>query len=116
MFWTVFEKSVGYAFFPEWLTRLQLPKDLREYADRVKDRLVSGVALLGARADGKALLVAVVTKDLTDRFHAGAIVKKAAAVVGGSGGGRPDMAQAGGPDVAALDRALETVDDFFTNE
>jgi alanyl-tRNA synthetase len=91
------------------------PKDLREYADRVKERLGSGVALLGARADGKALLIAIVTEDLTNRFHAGAIVKKAAQVVGGSGGGRPDMAQAGGPDVLALDQALETVDDFFSN-
>ncbi|MDQ7784888.1 MAG: alanine--tRNA ligase [Desulfomonilaceae bacterium] len=92
------------------------PKDLRDYADRVRDRLVSGVALLGARSDGKALLIAVVTKDLTNRFHAGKIVKKAAEVVGGSGGGRPDMAQAGGPDEARLESALETVQDFFRTE
>ncbi len=91
------------------------PKDLRDYADRVRDRLVSGVALLGARSDGKALLIAVVTKDLTDRFHAGKIVKKAAEVVGGSGGGRPDMAQAGGPDAVHLENALRTVQDFFNN-
>ena len=89
------------------------PKDLRDYADRVRDKLVSGVALLGARADGKAFLIAVVTKDLTDRFHAGKIVKKAAEVVGGSGGGRPDMAQAGGPNAADLENALETVQEFF---
>jgi len=88
------------------------PKDLREYADRVKDRLGSGVALLGAKGDCKALLIALVTKDLTKRFHAGEIVKKAAAVLGGSGGGRPDMAQAGGPNVAALDDALKTLDEF----
>ncbi|MFH1114392.1 MAG: alanine--tRNA ligase [Pseudomonadota bacterium] len=91
------------------------PKDLRDYADRVKDRLVSGVALLGARTDGKAFLIAVVTKDLTDRFHAGKIVKKAAEVVGGSGGGRPDMAQAGGPNEADLEDALATVQDFFNS-
>jgi alanyl-tRNA synthetase len=90
------------------------PKDLRDHADRVKDRLGSGVAILGARTDEKALLIAVVTKDLTDRFHAGKIVKQAATVLGGSGGGRPDMAQAGGPNIEALDRALETVEDFFT--
>jgi alanyl-tRNA synthetase len=89
------------------------PKDLRDYADRVRDRLGSGVALLGAEAEGKVLLVALVTKDLTDRFHAGKIAKEAASVVGGSGGGRPDMAQAGGPDVAALDRALKSVENFF---
>jgi len=88
------------------------PKDLREYADRVKDRLGSGVALLGAKADGKALLIALVTKDLTKRFHAGEIAKRAAAVLGGSGGGRPDMAQAGGPNVAALGDALKTLDEF----
>jgi alanyl-tRNA synthetase len=86
-------------------------KDLRDYADRVKERLGSGVALLGAHTEGKALLLAVVTKDLTNRFHAGNIVKKAAAVVGGSGGGRPDMAQAGGPDVALLENALKTLDE-----
>ncbi|AFM25225.1 alanine--tRNA ligase [Desulfomonile tiedjei] len=89
------------------------PKDLRDYADRVKDRLGSGIALLGAKADGKALLLAVVTKDLTNRFHAGNIVKKAAEAVGGSGGGRPDMAQAGGPNVAELPQALKSIEDFL---
>jgi alanyl-tRNA synthetase len=100
------------------LTRLvedvSSPKDLREYADRVKDRLGSGIALLGAKTDGKALLIALVTSDLTNRFHAGNIVKKAAAVLGGTGGGRPDMAQAGGPQVADLDLALKSVEDFFS--
>jgi len=100
------------------LTRLvedvQNPKDLREYADRVKDRLGSGIALLGAKTDGKALLIALVTSDLTNRFHAGNIVKKAAEVLGGSGGGRPDMAQAGGPQVADLDLALKSVEEFFS--
>jgi alanyl-tRNA synthetase len=90
------------------------PKDLREYADRVKDRLGSGIALLAAKADGKALLIALVTSDLTSRFHAGNIVKKAAAAVGGTGGGRPDMAQAGGPQVAHLDQALKSVEEFFS--
>ena len=90
------------------------PKDLREYADRVKDKLGSGIALLGAKADGKALLIALVTRDLTNRFHAGNIVKKAATVLGGSGGGRPDMAQAGGPQVTELDRALRSVEEFLS--
>ncbi len=89
------------------------PKDLRDYADRVRDKLGSGVALLAAEAEGKVFLTAVVTKDLTDRFHAGNIVKKAAACVGGSGGGRPDMAQAGGPDIGGLDKALETIKDMM---
>lgn len=89
------------------------PKDLREYADRVRDRIGSGIALLGAENMGKVLLIAVVTKDLTGRFHAGNIVKKAAAIVGGTGGGRPDMAQAGGPDTANLAKALDSVYDGF---
>ncbi len=89
------------------------PKDLREYADRLRDKLDSGVALIGAKVDGKALLLAVVTKDLTKRFHAGNIVKRAAEAVGGSGGGRPDMAQAGGPNLEAIDKALKTLDHFF---
>jgi alanyl-tRNA synthetase len=92
------------------------PKDLRDYADRVKDKLGSGVALLGAKTDGKALLIALVTKDLTNRFHAGNIAKRAAVEVGGSGGGRPDMAQAGGPEVGAIDRALKSLDEFLTEE
>ncbi len=92
------------------------PKDLRGYADRVRDRLGSGVALLGAVVDGKAFLLAVVTKDLTDRFHAGNIVKRAAELVGGSGGGRADMAQAGGPDAEGLSRALSSLEDFLSEE
>jgi alanyl-tRNA synthetase len=90
------------------------PKDLRDYADRVRDRLGSGIALLGAKAaDGKAMLIAVVTKDLVGKFHAGEIVKKAAAVMGGSGGGRPEMAQAGAPDCSKLQAALGAVEEFL---
>jgi alanyl-tRNA synthetase len=89
------------------------PKDLREYADRVRDRLGSGVALLGAETDGRAILIAIVTRDLAERFHAGHIVKKAAALLGGSGGGRADMAQAGGPDVSKLRLALDSVAEFL---
>jgi alanyl-tRNA synthetase len=89
------------------------PKDLRDFADRVRDRLGSGVALLGAESDGKAILIAVVTKDLVDGFHAGNIVKKAAKIVGGSGGGRPDMAQAGGPQGDKVQAALDSIEDFL---
>jgi alanyl-tRNA synthetase len=91
------------------------PKDLRDYADRVRDRLGSGIALLGAKADGKAMLIALVTKDLTNRFHAGNIAKKAATILGGSGGGRPDMAQAGGPEVEELDKALQSIEEFLVS-
>ena len=91
----------------------QVPADganaLREAADQFRDRLKSGVVALGSEADGKAMLIVVVTKDLTDKFHAGKIVKEAAAVVGGGGGGRPDMAQAGGSKPEKLGEALEKV-------
>jgi alanyl-tRNA synthetase len=95
------------------LDNVSTPKDLREYADRIRERLGSGIALLGAEAEGKGLLIAVVTKDLTNRFHAGNIIKKAAAAVGGTGGGRPDMAQAGAPDASGLEKALKTVEEFL---
>jgi len=83
------------------------PAALRDLADRFKDKIQSGVVVLGSPAGEKALLIVVVTKDLTDRFHAGEIIKQVAAVVGGGGGGRPDMAQAGGTQPEKLDAALE---------
>ena len=83
------------------------PKVLRELVDTFKGKLKSGIVVLAADADGKAALAAGVTKDLTDRFHAGEILKEAARAIGGKGGGRPDMAQAGGKDVAKLDAALK---------
>ncbi|MDL2322084.1 alanine--tRNA ligase [Desulfosarcina sp. OttesenSCG-928-B08] len=82
------------------------PSALRELADRFKDRIGSGVVVLGAAADGKALLIVGVTKDLAGRFHAGKMIKAIAAEVGGGGGGRPDMAQAGGTQPENLPRAL----------
>ncbi len=83
------------------------PGALRELADNFRDRIKSGVIVLGAVSGSKALLIAIVTKDLTDRFHAGNIVKEVASVVGGGGGGRPDMAQAGGTKPENLDQAIE---------
>ena len=85
------------------------PAALRELADHYRDKLKSGVIVLGAEVGDKALLIAAVTKDLTNRFHAGNIVKEVAAVVGGRGGGRPDLAQAGGTAPEKLDEALEKV-------
>jgi alanyl-tRNA synthetase len=79
---------------------------LRAMSDQLRDRLRSGIVVLGAEQDGKALFVVGVTKDLTDRFHAGNIVKALAPIVGGKGGGRPDFAEAGGKDPAALDALL----------
>ncbi|MEW6327987.1 MAG: alanine--tRNA ligase [Thermodesulfobacteriota bacterium] len=88
------------------------PRTLRELADRFRDKIGSGIVVLGGIHDDKVLLVAVVTKDLTKRFHAGDIVKKVAQLVGGSGGGRPDMAQAGGTKVDKLPEALDKVYDL----
>ncbi|MBF0204348.1 MAG: alanine--tRNA ligase [Desulfamplus sp.] len=88
------------------------PSQMRDLADKFKSKIGSGVVLLGAESDGKALLICVVTKDMTGRFHAGNIVKKAAAIVGGGGGGRPDMAQAGGTKPEYLLDALNSVYDI----
>lgn len=79
---------------------------LRDMADLLKDRLRSGIIVLGNTQDGKVNLVAMVTDDLINRFHAGKIIKKISAIVGGSGGGRPTMAQAGGNMPDRLDEAL----------
>jgi alanyl-tRNA synthetase len=87
------------------------PKSLREFAAKLSDRLKSGIVVLGSRSDDKALLVAIVSKDLTKRFHAGEIIRELAPVVGGSGGGRADMAQAGGPD---KDKVVEAVQQAYT--
>ncbi len=84
---------------------------LREMSDWFRDRLGSGVVVLGAVLDGKPTIIATVTEDLTRRgVHAGNLVKKVAEVVGGGGGGKPTMAQAGGKDAARLGEALARVD------
>jgi len=82
------------------------PGEVRDLADSLKQKLGSGIVVLGQAAAGKALLVASVTKDLAGRFPADKFVKAAAALIGGSGGGRPDFAQAGGTQPENLDRAL----------
>jgi alanyl-tRNA synthetase len=83
------------------------PAALRNLADQFKDKIKSGIVVLGSTVDAKVMLIAVVTKDLADRYHAGNIITQVAAVVGGRGGGRPDMAQAGGNQPQKLDQALE---------
>ena len=88
-------------------------KTLRDLGDKLRDRLRSGIILLGSRADGKAMLLCLVTKDLNDRYHAGKIIQAIAPLVGGSGGGRPDMAQAGGPKPDLLEQALEKLPDLL---
>ncbi|MCC7280077.1 MAG: alanine--tRNA ligase [Chromatiaceae bacterium] len=81
-------------------------KALRDALDRLKDKLGSAIILLAAESEGRVSLVAGVTKDLTDRFQAGDLIREAAAKVGGKGGGRADMAQAGGTDPTGLPAAL----------
>ena len=67
----------------------------------------------GSKGDGKAMLLCLVTADLTDRYHAGKIIKEIAPLVGGSGGGRPDMAQAGGPHPEKLEEAIARIGDII---
>jgi alanyl-tRNA synthetase len=87
-------------------------KALLALVDQLKNKLGSGVILLGGVQDEKVVLVAGVTQDLTGRFKAGDLMKQAAAVVGGKGGGRPDMAQGGGSDAERLDEALALAEAF----
>lgn len=88
---------------------LDSPKTLRDVGDKVRDSLGSGVAVLGGSINGKAALLAIVSSDLTSRIKAGELVNSIAKIVGGKGGGRPDMAQAGGPMVDKLSEAIRSV-------
>jgi len=81
--------------------------ELRDTADSIKQRLGSGVVILGAEAGGKGLLVVSVTKDLAVRIRADLLIREIAPLIGGGGGGRPDFAQAGGKKSEFLDQALE---------
>jgi alanyl-tRNA synthetase len=82
---------------------------LRELAEQLRDKLGDSIVLVGSEADGKAQLVLTVAKTLTNRFKAGELIRPIAAIVGGTGGGRPDMAQAGGTEVSKLEQAIEAV-------
>ncbi|PIE55920.1 MAG: alanine--tRNA ligase [Desulfobulbus propionicus] len=95
---------------------LDSAKTLREIGDKVRDRLESGIALLGGELEGKAVLLALVSTDLTGRVKAGDLVREAAAIVGGKGGGRPDMAQAGGPMPDKLDEVMARASDLVTTQ
>jgi len=91
------------------------PEALRAVADAVRERLGSGVICLGSVREGKVSLVGAVTRDLTTRFHAGKLVQQIARAVDGGGGGRPDLAQAGGKNPAGLDAALAAVADWVAH-
>ncbi len=87
-------------------------KALRELVDQLRNKLGSSAVVLGSVTDGKVSLIAGVSKDQTGRIKAGELVNAVATQVGGKGGGRPDLAQAGGTDPACLDAALASVQDW----
>jgi alanyl-tRNA synthetase len=84
-------------------------KDLRDFGDKLRDKLGSGVLALGTAKDDKVSLIVMVSKDLTKRYQAGQIIKEMATLIGGTGGGKPDLAQAGGKDATKLDAALDAL-------
>ncbi|CAI2534610.1 alanine--tRNA ligase [Serratia liquefaciens] len=92
------------------------PKMLRTMVDDLKNQLGSAIIVLATTADDKVSLIAGVTKDLTDRVKAGELIGNVAQQVGGKGGGRPDMAQAGGTDVSALPAALDSVEAWVASK
>ncbi len=100
----------GIAFSPRLLDDVPAA-DLKGLADDLKAQVGSGVVALGSVNDGKASLVVGVTDDLTDRVDAVKLVRAGSAAVGGrGGGGRPDMAQAGGPDGASIGDAMAAIE------
>ena len=90
------------------------PNALRELADKLRDKMAPAIVVLGAPGDGKVTLICTVSKEITSRFRADKLIRDIASVVGGSGGGRADFAQAGGSDVTKLDEAVGRVYDLVT--
>ncbi len=84
-------------------------ESLRQLTDSLRQKLGSGVIVLASADDGKVALITAVTKDLTSKLHAGKIVQELAKLVGGTGGGRPDMAEAGGKDTSGIEKAIGNV-------
>ncbi len=90
-------------------------KKLREMSDQLRDKLPHGVIILAGENDGKAALLVAVSKDLIGRLQAGKIIGELAAVVGGRGGGKPELAQAGGSEPQQIDQALARANDVILN-
>jgi alanyl-tRNA synthetase len=88
-------------------------KRMREFVDQLKGKMGSGIILLGGQSQNKVSLIMGITPDLTHRFRANELIKKIALHIGGTGGGRPDFAQAGGTDSKKLDEALKAIDDLI---
>jgi len=89
-------------------------KDLRDIVDAMKDKLSRAVVILAIVKDNKVNLISGVTKNLTDKYHAGEVLKHVASQIDGKGGGRPDMAQGGGNKISNLDKALRSVEKFIS--
>jgi len=89
------------------------PKRMRDFVDQLKQKIGSGIILLGGQNDNKVSLVMGVTLDLTNRFNASDLIKKIALHIGGTGGGRPDFAQAGGSDIHKLEEALKSIENLI---
>ena len=96
-------------------TEIDDPRALREFSDQVKVKLGSGIAVIGSKAGGRVSLIVTVSPDLTSRYKAGDLIREIAAVVGGKGGGRPDMAQAGGPATDKLSEAFKRGEDLVVS-
>jgi len=90
-------------------------KTLRDFGDKLRDKMASGIILLGSRTNDKAMLLCMVTKDLAGKYHAGNIIKELAPIVGGKGGGRPDMAQAGGTEPENLNHVFPALEKLLTH-
>ena len=114
----IIKKARGFNGFQVLATTVEASdvKSLRDFGDKIRDKIKSGVILIGSKVGDKAMLLCMVTKDLTAKYDAGKIVKEIAPIVGGSGGGRPDMAQAGGTKPENLDKALAKLEAMFKAE
>ncbi len=86
---------------------------MRDFVDQLKKKIGSGIILLGSQSEEKVSLIMGVTPDLTQRFNASDLIKRIALLIHGTGGGRPDFAQAGGTDPGKLEEALKTLDDLI---
>ncbi|MDP8220835.1 MAG: DHHA1 domain-containing protein, partial [Candidatus Stygibacter frigidus] len=95
--------------------KIKSSKEMRPLGDQMRDKLKGGISILIADVDNKVSILVIVSANLTAKYQAGKIVNQVAAIVGGKGGGRPDMAQAGGRDVAKIDQALQKAREFIAS-
>jgi alanyl-tRNA synthetase len=91
-------------------------QDLRTFSDKLRNKVESGLLVLGSAHEGKVALLVIVGKERTKQLPAGKLAQHIAQFVGGSGGGRPDMAQAGGNQPEHLDRALDQVYEYVATQ